>query len=49
MLQALRRSTGEIAAVQRAWRDFRIAASSCERDDAALPKIWTLTMVALAI
>jgi hypothetical protein len=30
-----------IAALQRDWRGFRIAEYSCERDDAALPKIWT--------
>jgi hypothetical protein len=48
LLQAVRRGAGQIAALQRVWRDFRMAQSSCERDDAALPKIWTLMMVALA-
>jgi hypothetical protein len=38
-------SVGEIAALQRRWREFRIAPSSCERDDATLPKIWTLSSV----
>jgi hypothetical protein len=31
------------------WRDFRIAAFSCEHGDPLLPKIWTLpTIVAIA-
>jgi hypothetical protein len=30
-----------IAAVQRGWRDFRMATCSRDRDDATLPKIWT--------
>jgi len=30
------------AATQRAWRGFRMATFSRERDDATLPKIWTL-------
>jgi hypothetical protein len=29
-------------AVQRGWRDFRMAITSCDRNDAPLPKIWTL-------
>jgi hypothetical protein len=29
-------------AVQRDWRDFRMAITSCDRNDAPLPKIWTL-------
>jgi hypothetical protein len=32
----------ERAAVQRGWRDFRMAITSCDRNDAPLPKIWTL-------
>jgi mannose-6-phosphate isomerase-like protein (cupin superfamily) len=44
----VQRGVGWIAALRGAWRDFRMAQSSCERDDAALPKTWTLTMVALA-
>jgi hypothetical protein len=31
----------EIAALQRGWRDFRIAQISCEPGDVALPKNWT--------
>jgi hypothetical protein len=34
--------------VQRDWRDFRIAPSSRERDDATLPKIWTLSCAAIS-
>jgi mannose-6-phosphate isomerase-like protein (cupin superfamily) len=41
-LQEVRWLAGQAIALQRAWRDFRMAQSSCERDDAALPKIWTL-------
>jgi hypothetical protein len=37
----LGRATCKIAAVQRRWREFRVAPSSCERDAATLPKIWT--------
>jgi hypothetical protein len=29
-------------AVQRDWRDFRMAIASCDRNDAPLLKIWTL-------
>ena len=29
-------------ALQRVWRDFRIATCSRDRNDAPLPKIWTL-------
>jgi hypothetical protein len=29
-------------ALQRVWRDFRIAICSRDRNDAPLPKIWTL-------
>jgi hypothetical protein len=29
-------------AVQRVWRDFRMATFSRDRNDAPLPKIWTL-------
>jgi mannose-6-phosphate isomerase-like protein (cupin superfamily) len=39
MLQRL--AAAPIAALQRGWRGFRIAACSRERDDATLPKIWT--------
>jgi hypothetical protein len=39
---------GEIAALQRRWREFRIAQSSRERDDATLPKIWTPCVAAIS-
>jgi hypothetical protein len=32
----------EIAAMQRGWRDFRMARPSCEHGDLAMPKNWTL-------
>jgi hypothetical protein len=35
-------AAGEFAAVQRGWRDFRIAQSSCESADPSLPKNWSL-------
>jgi hypothetical protein len=38
----------KIAAVQRDWRDFRIAPGSRERDDATLPKIWTPSSAAIS-
>jgi hypothetical protein len=38
----------QIAAVQRGWRDFRIAPCSRERDDATLPKIWTPSVAAIS-
>jgi mannose-6-phosphate isomerase-like protein (cupin superfamily) len=38
----------ESTAVQRGWRDFRMAPKRCERDDAALPKIWTPHLVAIS-
>jgi hypothetical protein len=38
----------EIAALQRGWRDFRIASFGCERGDAALPKNWTQAIAAIA-
>jgi len=38
----------KIIAVQRAWRDFRMAACSRERDAATLPKIWTPCVVAIS-
>jgi len=38
----------EIAAVQRRWRDFRIAQCSCEPGNPALPKNWTPKFVAIA-
>jgi hypothetical protein len=34
---------GKIAAMQRRWREFRMAQPSRERDAATLPKIWTLS------
>jgi hypothetical protein len=34
---------GQIAAMQRRWREFRMAQPSRERDAATLPKIWTLS------
>jgi hypothetical protein len=34
-------AAGGFAAVQRCWRDFRIAQQSCESADPALPKIWS--------
>jgi hypothetical protein len=37
-----------VAALPRAWRGFRIATFSRERDDATLPKIWTLSASSLA-
>ena len=45
---ALAAAVAKIAAVQRDWRDFRIAPSSRERDDATLPKIWTLSCAAIS-
>jgi hypothetical protein len=33
----------EIAALQRGWREFRMAQSSFEHGDPALPKNWTLS------
>jgi Cupin domain len=38
----------ETAAVQRGWRDFRIAQRSCEHGNPALPKNWTPKFVAIA-
>jgi len=38
----------QIAAMQRGWRDFRIAPCSRERDDATLPKIWTPSVAAIS-
>jgi hypothetical protein len=32
---------GEFAAVQRGWRDFRIAQSSSQQGDPALPNYWS--------
>jgi hypothetical protein len=46
--QALRAADVLIAAVQREWRGFRMAACSRERDDATLPKIWTPCVVAIS-
>jgi hypothetical protein len=39
---------GRITVSQRRWREFRIAQSSCERDAATLPKIWTLSRAAIS-
>src|SRR4029078_3825567 len=38
----------QIAAVQRDWRGIRMAAGSRERDDSALPKIWTPLVIAIS-
>jgi hypothetical protein len=38
----------EIAALQRGWRDFRIAQCSCEHGNPALPKNWTPKFAAIA-